>query len=115
MIVLLTFVGSPKNQVKYPIRTAKIAEALGPPHSPVIGWKIIELNRLEKCGINDLVHYPEGRTHRTSLRDNHLSGGDSIFIYGSREQMHEFDREMIQLASSPPHHLSVMPLRMLLT
>lgn len=64
---LLTFVGPPKSEVKYPISTAELAETVVPPRSPVIGKKVRDLNLGERFGMTAIAYYRAGAPHRTGV------------------------------------------------
>lgn len=93
----LTFLGIPKSQVRYPISTAELAEAVIPPRSPYIGKKVKDINFVEKYGMTAIAYYRDDKPHRTHVQDTILEKGDSLLLYGPRELMREFEpkKEML--------------------
>lgn len=93
----LTFLGNPKSQVKYPISTAELAEAVVPPRSPYIGKKVSDINFVDKYGMTVIAYYRDDKPHRTHVQDTVIEKGDSLLLYGPREIMREFEpkKEML--------------------
>lgn len=90
---LLTFIGPPKSQEKYPLSTAELAEAVIPPRSPAIGRTVEDLGLIEEFGMTVIAYYRDDRPHRTGVHQVKLREGDSLLIYGPRDRMREFDPE----------------------
>lgn len=104
---LLTFVGTPKSQEKYPISTAELAEAVIPPRSPAIGKTAEELDIIREAGMTAIAYYRNNEPHRTHSQMEKLREGDSILIYGPREKMRDFSPERELLIYYKPGHPSV--------
>ena len=90
---LLTFIGPPKSQEKYPLSTAELAEAVVPPRSPVLGQTVEELDMPRAFGMTVIAYYREGQPHRTGVQEVELQEGDSLLVYGPRDRMREFHPE----------------------
>lgn len=104
---LLTFVGPPKSQEKYPISTAELAEAVVPPRSPVVGKTVEELEILKTFGMTALAYYRSDQPHRTDAQHVRLKEGDSLLVYGPREKMRDFNPEKELLIYYKPGEPSV--------
>ena len=104
---LLTFVGPPKSQEKYPISTAELAEAVVPPRSPVVGKTVEELDILKTYGMTAIAYYRSNQPHRTDAQRVRLKEGDSLLVYGPREKMRDFNPEKELLIYYKPGEPSV--------
>lgn len=90
---VMTFVGPPKSQEKYPISTGELAEAVVPPRSSAIGRPASALDLEGKFGMRPIAYYRDDAPHRTDVGLTKLREGDSILVYGPREKMREFEPE----------------------
>lgn len=89
----ITFMGPPEVQKEHPVSTAELAEAVVPPRSPAVGKKIRELNLPRDYGMSVIAYYRQDRPYRTNVQEAEVKEGDSLLIYGPREQMREFAPE----------------------
>jgi len=104
---LLTFVGHPKSQEKYPISTGELAEAVIHPRSPIIGQAVGDLEILKKSGMTPIAYYRDNQPHRTDPLRVKVREGDGLLVYGPREKMRDFNPEKELLIYYKPGDPSV--------
>jgi di/tricarboxylate transporter len=77
----------------------KIAEALIPPHSDLIGRTLKDINFRQRFGLTVLALYRRGHPLREKIKNVHLRLGDLILVQGTPERVENLRRS---------HHLSIL-------